>query len=165
MDREKRATIVTAVMVLSILVAVVVGSITGFFNWMLTFADATTFADVAVFTGALVGYAVVFTMPVVIVLCVIRRKERKAFSIETTEVRMETEKVCPTNEGYMTSGHIHFDNKFGTGPTFGTVCVKCGARICQSRNPETGNGCTLSEGHSGPHMNEWTKDGESWEGR
>jgi hypothetical protein len=57
-------------------------------------------------------------------------------------------------------GHIHY-----TFDTNANGTCRCGEKICSSINSETGNGCTLSEGHSGPHMNEWTKDGESWEGR
>ena len=40
---------------------------------------------------------------------------------------------------------------------------RCGAKICMSNSPSKAVGCTLTEGHDGPHKNQWCPEYGSWE--
>jgi len=42
------------------------------------------------------------------------------------------------------------------------IC-RCGANICSSKSPSKAVGCTLTEGHDGPHTNQWAPEYGSWE--
>jgi len=41
-------------------------------------------------------------------------------------------------------------------------CV-CGVRMCSALSPDKNYGCTLKEGHSGPHTNTWVPGYETWQ--
>lgn len=61
--------------------------------------------------------------------------------------------------GLMMTEHVHALSYLGG---ILTQYCSCGVRICQTLHPKEGTGCTLKEGHSGPHFNGWKPKLGTW---